>query len=157
MKKELSLGERVQRLEDIEEIKQLKSKYMQACDDHYNPEKIASYFTEDAVWTEKARSERLEGKEAIYQYFKETSKNIVFALHYAIAPIITVDKDTADGQWYMWMVSTAKTHGAVINAVTYKDKYVKIDGSWMFKEMHVTNVFVTKYEDGWEKGPFSGL
>lgn len=130
---------------------------MQACDDNYNPDRIASYFTDDAIWTEKSRNERLEGKNAIYQYFKETSQNIIFALHYAIAPIIEVQGSEGTGEWYMWMVSTTKNHGAVINAVTYKDKYVKVDGAWKVKEMNVTNVFVTKYEDGWAKAPFSGL
>jgi hypothetical protein len=34
------LTKRVQQLEDIEAIKQLKSRYAEACDDNYNAEKI---------------------------------------------------------------------------------------------------------------------
>ncbi|MBV8360284.1 MAG: nuclear transport factor 2 family protein, partial [Deltaproteobacteria bacterium] len=44
------LAARTQRLEDIENIKQLKARYCAFCDDNYNPQGIASLFTEDGVW-----------------------------------------------------------------------------------------------------------
>ncbi len=43
------LERRVQILEAIEAIKQLKAEYADACDDMYNPPH-ADLFTKDAVW-----------------------------------------------------------------------------------------------------------
>ena len=45
-----SLEERVQRLEDVEAIKVLKAEYCAYCDDHYDPDGIASLFVEHGVW-----------------------------------------------------------------------------------------------------------
>jgi SnoaL-like domain len=44
-----TLEERVQRLEDIEDIRRLKIRYAQFCDAQYDPDGIASCFTDDAV------------------------------------------------------------------------------------------------------------
>jgi len=44
------LERRVQILEDIDAIKKLKARYTGYCDNGYDPEGIASLFTEDAVW-----------------------------------------------------------------------------------------------------------
>ena len=39
------LGQRIARLEATEEIKKLKSRYAQACDDNYNPETMRTIFS----------------------------------------------------------------------------------------------------------------
>ena len=43
------LEKRVQALEDVNAIRNLKARYAAYCDDHYNPEGIAALFTADAV------------------------------------------------------------------------------------------------------------
>ena len=48
-----SLEARVQRLEDIEAIRQLKAEYCDICDDSHNPDRIVTIFTEDGVWEGK--------------------------------------------------------------------------------------------------------
>ena len=45
-----SLESRIQRLEDIEAIKQLKARYCGLCDDGYPADDLAELFTEDAIW-----------------------------------------------------------------------------------------------------------
>ena len=68
-----TLEERVQRLEDIESIKQLKVRYSHICDDDHNPDKIASLFVEDGIWESpdfgvaKGHAEI----EALFQNFKK--------------------------------------------------------------------------------------
>ena len=44
-----TLEQQVQRLTDIEDIKQLKLRYAFFCDDNYNPDGLASCFTEDGL------------------------------------------------------------------------------------------------------------
>ena len=45
-----SIEERVQRLEDESEIKRLKAKYCEFCDNSYDADEIASLFIQDGVW-----------------------------------------------------------------------------------------------------------
>ena len=148
------LEKRIQALEDIEAIKQLKVRYMQACDDHYNPEAIAACFTEDGIWDGRNDGEFV-GREAIKEFFRGCNEATPFSVHIATAPIIQVDGDTATGTWYLWMCSTSKLNGACWYCGKYRDDYVKVNGQWLHKVLRHENLFATRYEDGWEKAPFS--
>ena len=44
------LERRLQALEDAEAIRNLKARYAALCDNDYNPDGIATLFTEAAVW-----------------------------------------------------------------------------------------------------------
>ena len=79
-----TLEERVQRLEDIEDIRRLKIRYAQFCDAQYDPDGIASCFTDDAVWDGGSAFGVHQGKQAIRTFFAGVSKQITFALHYMI-------------------------------------------------------------------------
>jgi len=59
-----TVEERLQTLEDIEEIRTLKALYCAACDDDHNPDRLGPLFAPDAVW-EAAVTGRAEGREAI--------------------------------------------------------------------------------------------
>ena len=70
--KTLTLEQRVQRLEDYEEIRQLMVRYAAAMDNNFDANEIASLFTEDAVWTISPATPvtgRHEGREAIGKFF----------------------------------------------------------------------------------------
>ena len=47
---ELTLEQQVQRLTDIEAIKQMKSQYCYYADHGYDPDGMVSLFVEDAIW-----------------------------------------------------------------------------------------------------------
>ncbi|MFC1918586.1 nuclear transport factor 2 family protein [Chloroflexota bacterium] len=68
-----NLVTRVQLLEDIEAIKQLKVRYARTCDDNYNAQEIAKLFTEDAVWDGRPLSGIYKGRQAIYERFEQGS------------------------------------------------------------------------------------
>ena len=144
------LAKKVQVLEDVEAIKKLKCQYAQACDDNYNPEKIAELFTEDGVWDGGEVWGVHHGKRKIKGYFAQVSKDVTLAVHYVIAPDITVKGDKAQGQWYGLVPATF--HGkAIWMSVFYNDEYVKMDGKWLAKYMKVSCFFLTPYEEGWAK------
>ena len=44
------LAAKIQRLEDIEAIRNLKAKYCAFCDDGYDADGIASLFVDDGIW-----------------------------------------------------------------------------------------------------------
>ena len=46
----MTFEEKVERLNAIEDIKQLKARYCQLCDAGYDPDGIAAMFVEEGVW-----------------------------------------------------------------------------------------------------------
>jgi len=149
-----TIEERLRALEDIEEIRKLKTRYAAACDDNYNADAIAALFIEDAVWDGGALG-KAEGRAAIRKFFSRATEFFPFAIHHVMNPIVEIDGDRATAQWYLLQPATmAKGNQAVWLAAIYHDEYVRHDGRWMFKRLKVTSHFLTPYEEGWAKKQF---
>ena len=153
------LAKRVQALEDIEAIKQLKATYAATCDDHYNPNKVEDLFTEDAVWDGGERFGKHTGHKQIKEFFIGVSKSLVFGAHFFLQPRITLTSPTtAKANWYLWQTSTMANGKGVWICGLEDDEYRKgKDGKWRMSYMKLTLFYVTSYEDGWHKKPWSGL
>ncbi len=149
--------QRLRRLEDIEAIRALKARYCAYCDDNYNPDGLASLFTEDAVW-DGGRLGRFEGREAIREFFAGASKMISFALHNVMNPLVEVEGDTATGRWYLLQPCTlSEGNRAVWLSAHYSDRYRRVGGEWKFEAVDIDLKFLTPYEEGWAKTPFLDL
>ena len=96
------LESRIRDLESVDEIRNLKAEYAAACDDSYDPDRIAALFIEDATWESQGLG-LFEGREAIREFFRGISSHFVFALHYGLNPSIEVTGDTARARWYLFM------------------------------------------------------
>ena len=116
------LEKRVQVLEDIEAIKKLKALYAKACDNMYDPDMMMEVFAEDAVWDGGEDLGVYRGRKEIYDFFKGASDMLTFALHYFIAPDITVEGNKAQARWYLWQAATMKGNKAVWLAAFEDDK-----------------------------------
>lgn len=151
-----TLEERVQRLEDIEEIRRLKIRYAQLCDANYDPEGLAALFTEDGVW-DGGEFGVYKGREAIRGFYAQISKKFTFALHYMTGHMIDLDPSgqEASGSWYLFLPATADGR-AVWLALTYSDRYRKVDGRWLFSLVKLNLAFFTPFESGWAKEPVLG-
>ena len=147
---------RLQRLEDIESIRHLKALYCEHCDDHYNADAIASLFTEDAVWDGSPEFPRLEGREAIREFFAGANDIMSFARHQVMNPMIEVNGDEASGQWMLFQPCTSPGTGAMWFSATYNDQYRRIGGQWMIAGTRVHVAFYTPYETGWDEVHFLG-
>jgi hypothetical protein len=150
------LQKRITRLEDIEAIKKLKAQYCAYCDDNYNPEALASLFIEGGVWDAGEGFGKHVGREAIKAFFRDVSKDITFAAHMVLNPIIEVEGDRATGQWYIIMPATLKETQAAWLLGKYDEEYVKIAGRWMYKSLKANILFFSPYEKGWATQPFLG-
>ncbi len=145
------LESRVRTLEDTDAIRNLKARYAELCDDHYNPEGIAALFVEDAVW-ESGSLGRFEGREAIREFFRGASKIFTFAIHYSLNSQIEVTGDTARARWYLFMPCTVGDGDrAMWRAGMDDEEYVRVNGQWMFKSKKSTGVFSTPFDSGWAK------
>ena len=132
----------------IEDIKQLKARYAAYCDHQYDPDGIASLFVEEGVWDGGDAFGRHEGRAAIRSFFSQVSKQIVFAAHLVLNPIIEVDGDRATGNWRLIMPCTVKNEDGAPEArwllSAYDETYVKQGGRWLFQSLRVdTQFFVT--------------
>jgi SnoaL-like domain len=154
-----SLEARIGRLEAVEEIRVLKARYADVCDTGYDPERMAPFFTDDAVWDGGERFGRYEGLDAIRGFFAGGSSQITWALHYMVAPAIEVadDLETATGSWYLWQPCTVVgEHGpqAVWLTGLYADRYRREEDGWRFSEVVLDCQTVSPLEDGWVRRPF---
>ena len=98
------LAVRIGKLEAEGDIRRLKTAYALLCDSGYPGKELGELFTEDAVWDGGEHFGVHTGRAAIEAYFDAVSADIIWALHYMVAPSITVadDLQTATGIWYMW-------------------------------------------------------
>ena len=134
----------IQRLMDIEAIKQLKHAYFR-CVDTANLEELGTLFHEEVMvrfkgggyeWSLDSRQEYVDNigmafsKEAIGQ-------------HNAHHPEIQMLSDTeATGIWYladnMWLLNhNALTSGTAL----YWDRYLKVNGKWVIKETRYERLY----------------
>ena len=148
------LERQVRALEDANEIRNLKAEYAAACDDNYDPDRIAALFIEDATWESQGLG-RFEGREAIREFFRGISSHFVFALHYGLNPSIEVAGDTASARWYLFMPCTVgEGNQAMWRAGIDDEEYVRVDGRWMYKSKKSAPIFSTTFEEGWAKQRF---
>lgn len=147
------IAARLTRLEDLEKIQQLKARYCALCDDNYNPQGIASLFTEDGVW-DGGELGKAEGHAAIVKFFERAPSAFSFAIHHVMNPIIEIDGDRATGRWYLFQPLTRKNRegeAAMWLAGRYEDDYVRIGGEWKFKRLKFITRFLAPYDEGWAK------
>lgn len=145
-----TLQERLERIEAIEDIRRLKHRYCSFCDRGYDPEGIASLFTEDGTW-EDGRS-FLSGRAELVRYFGAAPDYIRFAAHMVTNSIIDVDGNTAHGRWWLLMACTRMRRGEPQGAWMlgeYDEDYLRLDGQWKFARLRLAEKFFTSTLDDW--------
>lgn len=157
-----TLEQRLQRLEDVEAIRQLKAEYGELVDRRYEKgrpvsgrvleelaDRIAALFTADAIWDGGSALGLCRGRDAIRQRFAEPTLN--FSWHFFVKPRIQVDGDQATARWDILAPCTSRDDRALWMAGVEDDSYQRVDGSWLHSRMALTVVFMAPYERGWVK------
>lgn len=138
------LESRLQRLEDIEEIKSLHRRYIRKLADR-DWDGMADFFTEDAV-TDIRWHGRTEGKkQLVEEVFDELHQLVKSADGYVLSsPVIELaaGADRAYGEW-TWHrhICEFRTTGGLMRVWgpwlegRYKCHYERVDGQWRFKDM----------------------
>ncbi len=134
------LESRLRHAEDIQKIHELKMLYCQYCDggwdgqgpSHMGP--VADLFVEDGVWDSQPYLPRVEGREALRQFF-EGCRAVPFAIHKVMNPMIEIDGDEASGHWHVisCFTSAAGDSGWVMGI--YKERYVRTAQGWRYKSI----------------------
>jgi len=152
----------LQRLVDIEAIKQLKARYMRGVDTK-DWETLSSTFAPDARSVYSSGKYSFEGRDAIIGFLRDALGNEeVATLHHAHTPEIEITSETsARGTWYLedFVISQeAETEhiaaGTMLHGTgIYSDEYRKIDGEWKISLTGYERIF----EDRQPRPPGSTL
>ena len=134
----------IQRLMDMEAIRQLKYAYFR-CVDTANLEELATLCHDDVFvhFLGGSYEWKLEGKPAYLESLKYAFNNQAIGHHNGHHPEIQMLSDTeATGIWYladnMWNLNYKSfTTGTAL----YWDRYVKVDGRWLIRETRYERLY----------------
>jgi hypothetical protein len=145
------LETRIQALEDIEAIRQLKYQYVR-CLDTKDWDGMALTFAEDAITSYSDGELSFRGRDAIMKFLRESAlaeKPGMVGVHHVHHPEIELTGPaSAKGIWalYNYLLHTGNQRGLRLCAF-YHDEYVKIAGRWKIKSTGYTRVF----EEVWDR------
>jgi hypothetical protein len=144
------LAARIQRLEDIEAIRQLKARYCAICDDAHDPDRIGGIFAEDGEWEARGIG-HARGHAEIRALFVGFQRAISYSQHMVMNPVIEVSGDRATGVWYFFGAFTFREgNQARWQAARYHDDYVRVNGEWKIRHLRVKGPWMSAdYETGW--------
>lgn len=149
---DLTLEQRIARLEAHNDICKLMAEYLLVADRGYDPDQIVAMFVEDSTW-EGDGFGRHEGSKAIWTFFRGLSGSLVFAAHFVTNPIITFVSDThVRGAWRLLEPATVNNSGNLESSLlvaAYENEFVKTNGAWKFKSVKVHVNFFEPISKGW--------
>lgn len=140
----LSLEQRVQRIEDELAIGQLRARYCHLLDDQqWQP--FIDLFTEDGVFEGLSK---VRGREALMAFFSEQVPTIAEHFwHFCTNGTIDIDGDQATGRISMEYISVSNGV-SYVSAGHYDDVCVRQNGEWKFKSRKITFYFYSPMSEG---------
>jgi SnoaL-like domain len=139
----------LRRLEARAEILDLKARYAAHADAKYLPSHQrassaaieraargqAECFTRDALWHASTEfGGDLSGREALFRFFCRAPWR--FAMHFYVAPELTIEDDRAVGRWRLLQIAIAEGSSApmLLGGVT-TEQYRREDDRWLIAQM----------------------
>ncbi len=142
----MTLEERIQRLEDIEAIRYLQAKYQRSLDSRdFNA--ISTCFAEDVVSGYGNGEMSFTGKQQVVGFLMKSMAIDMPSAHMIHGGEIDILSATsAKAKWYLqdylcYPKYNINIHGAAI----YDVEYVKVEGSWLIKNIGYKRVY--EYKD----------
>ena len=130
-----ALAQRIQRLEDIEAIKQLKARWWYACDVR-DVAGMRSCYDEANFLIDFGFIGQYDDMDTFIGVFESLACHPSHVdMHHGTAPEITITgPDTATGRWRMrfQLLETEKQQIQLMSG-TYFDDYIKINGEWKMR------------------------
>lgn len=149
-----ALATRVQRLEDLHAIQQLRAEYCQRLDDGRWDE-LVELFTEDGAFVGLATA---RGREDLRTFFADLQKGSLTSWwHFSSNETIELADDGGSATGETWLLQPCVVDGqSQIAAGRYVDRMVRCpDGRWRFSERKVRFFWWVDLESGWDAGRFT--
>lgn len=147
---EINLNEierRVRVLEDIEDIRKLKSRYWR-CVDRKLWDEIVECFSEDMVLSVLSRS--IEGRNACVKFLKDTLSQTVSVHQGHQSEIEIMSESTARATWMLNDLLLDMQPGVNFTGFGYyEDEYAREDGGWKIKRSRLAYYF-TQVASTWK-------
>lgn len=156
------LEARLEAVEAVQAIHNLKARYASLVDSRYTREgakepaevariadEIVALFSEDAVWDGGERLGLWRGRDEIRKRFLEPT--LRFTLHYFVKPHIEVEGDRARARWDILAPVTFGDGKPGWMAGYEDDEYVQVDDSWLHSRMKLTVIFMGPELRGWDR------
>lgn len=134
----------IQRLMDMEAIRQLKYAYFR-CVDTANLDELATLFHDDVTvhFIGGSYEWKIQGKQDYVNQIGAAFSREAVGQHNAHHPEIQMLSDTeATALWYladnMWILNhQLRTYGTAL----YRDRYLKVDGRWLIKDTSYERIY----------------
>ena len=132
------------REDDLEQIRQLKYRYLRTLDtkqwddfaDCFVPEATADY-----------AGLAFPDREALVDYMRTNLCPAIVTMHHCHHQEITVDGDTATGRWYLHdQVISAEYRFKLEGAAFYDDRYVRTPDGWRVSHTGYERTFEATYQ-----------
>lgn len=142
------LAQRVQRLEDLEEIRQLRARYCYLLDDG-EWQGLAELFTEDGQFHGIGSATGRAELAAFYARVHAASFDAWW--HFSANETVEWHGDHATGETYLYQ-PCVMNGTAYVSAGRYRDELVKRDGRWYFKVRRVSFFYFVPFDESWRPG-----
>lgn len=158
LKRELAaLQHRLDHHEARDEIRRIKARYMQWCDDRRGRQ-IAELFWDDGVWEGVGLDAgTVAGSEAIGEMFQKSLERLSFTVHYLTNESITIDGDKAIGRWKLLEPCTVRKTTGVWQGGRYVNDFERRDGEWRIAHLRLFLDFRTPYHQDWARDQMARL
>lgn len=139
---------RIQQLEDLAAIAQLRAWYCAFLDDH-DWDALVALFTEDGEFHGMGMA---KGRAELRAFFERVTEESFDAFwHFSSNETIELDGNRATGTTYLNQPSVIDGV-AYVCAGRYRDDLVRQDGRWLFARRRVTFFYFAPLADGWAPG-----
>lgn len=150
---------RIERLEAVHSIQQLVARYALGADRRNSPQIMTTLFSPDAVW-EAPGFGRCEGRKAIVKHLADIGrKQIVWSLHYMVAPIIELADDLKSGtcRWHLWELAQMADKNASPRSHWiggwYESEVIQVRKRWIFSHVLLDLRLVHQHHEQWTPLP----
>lgn len=137
---ERTLEQRIQALEDIEAIKQLKHRYFLCCD-RKQPQAVRDCFVDGPMTIDYGRIGVFDNADAMVEVFERLAcQEHIVEMHHAQNPQIELTSPTtAKATWglYYYMINTHDDSVTQLGGC-YDDEYTRVDGHWKISATRYT-------------------
>ena len=141
-----ALETKIQDLDDREAIRSLRFRYHE-CINEWRMDDIPDLFTDDGDLDFDYLG-KANGTAELTKFFNGIDKILSFVKQFIHNHAIDVQGDHGTGYSYLEAKSISKGEAYFV-AARYDDEYVKQNGQWKFKKMHLIPYFTVPFKEGW--------
>lgn len=152
----MDLAQRIQILEDREQIRELGATYCFLVDGGHYEKLVHDYFTRDAECDFRIRLGNPDpmiskGRQQVLGFFREivasTLKDMSHTVH---NHRIAIEGDQASGDCYFELTARdANTSMPMIGAGRYQDLYQRVEDRWRFSQRNADILYIVPLNEGW--------